>query len=411
MNFKSWLILSETITVKDQEFRDPLNALKHIQKTHPNPENLVVTFTAIDKVGINPKSTYKTPFGVYFYPLDYVITNQMRVEFAGEQPYINVCEFARPEKILHMTSDVNIQKGLELLNVFPKEEVDLAIQNVETNYKFRSNYSKLWLVTRSLSRNKPVGWNANLRKCGIDGFVDHGTGTIHENERTQGVVFTGNALKRILVIPQALFTKQGESMPVRKSLPDPNKFSVEQLENILKNRNLSDNDFLYLLSFAPDQDEMVKFLINKIPELSDDYIVYLINSENNKDKKDRMIEIIIKYKTELSDNNLFNLLNYASDKEEIARQLGPKNINKLSAKTVNHLFYYTSDKERMANILGSENINKLIGDNDRNYINWLFANGEPVEHKEGMKQILRKYYTGKNQELISLLGINKHYEL
>ena len=71
MNFKSWLILSETITVKDQEFRDPLNALKHIQKTHPNPENLVVTFTAIDKVGINPKSIpqfSKSQFGISFFP-------------------------------------------------------------------------------------------------------------------------------------------------------------------------------------------------------------------------------------------------------------------------------------------------------------------------------------------------------
>ena len=166
-----------------------------------------------------------------------------------------------------------------------------------------------------------------------------------------------------------------------------------------------------MINAENNKDKNLKIINNKITKLYNYYIYYLINSENNKDKKDRMIEIIIKYKTELSDNNLFNLLNYASDKEEIARQLGPKNINKLSAKTVNHLFYYTSDKERMANILGSENINKLIGDNDRNYINWLFANGEPVEHKEGMKQILRKYYTGKNQELISLLGINKHYEL
>ena len=220
MNFKSWFILSETITVKDEEFRDPLNALKRIQKTHPNPENLVVTFTAIDKVGINPKSRYSTPFGVYFYPLDYVIEKKINVPFAGDQPYINVCEFTRPDKILHMTDDVNNQKGIvELFYAFPEigsQKIEMSLYRVSDKYFFRSNYSKLWLVTREMAENKPVLWNANLRKCGIDGFVDHGTGTIHINEPTQGVVFTANSLKRILVIPQRLFTKQGESKQIMK---------------------------------------------------------------------------------------------------------------------------------------------------------------------------------------------------
>ncbi|MEI7488797.1 MAG: hypothetical protein WCJ72_15595, partial [Chryseobacterium sp.] len=89
--------------IKDQEFRNPLIALKHIQKTHPNPENLVVTFTKIDKVGINPTSGYDTPLGIYLYPLNYVIERQLYMPFAGNKPYFNVCEFTRPEKILHMT--------------------------------------------------------------------------------------------------------------------------------------------------------------------------------------------------------------------------------------------------------------------------------------------------------------------
>jgi len=439
MNFKSWFILSETITVKDEEFRDPLNALKRIQKTHPNPENLVVTFTAIDKVGINPKSKYDTPLGIYFYPLDYVIEKKMNVPFAGNQPYLNVCEFTRPDKILHMTDDVNNQKGLELLNVFPQEEVDAAMQNISNKYIFHSDYSKLWLVTREIAgkraidvypaygveekTNEAVLWNTNLRKCGIDGFLDHGTGTIHRNEPTQGVVFTANSLKRILVIPQRLFTKQGESMPVRKPLPDLNRIPLNQIENLLKTRNLSDNDFHYLLAFAPDKDEMARLIVQHVKELSvnniignlldvasdkqemarliaqhvtelnNDNVYTLLNYASDKDQMaiilgskninkltdnnvskliagtnynprytQEMINFIIKYKTELSDANVYYLLSYASDKDQMARILGPDNINKLTNDNVTLLLGVASDKVEMAEILGSDNINKITGD-------------------------------------------------
>jgi|694.fasta_scaffold93057_2 hypothetical protein len=375
MNFKQWLILSETITVKDEEFRDPLNALKHIQATHPNPENLVVTFTAIDKVGINPKSTYSTPFGIYFYPLDYVIEKKINVPFAGDQPYINVCEFTRPDKILHMTDDVNNQKGLELLNIFPQEEVDAAMQNISNKYIFRSDYSKLWLVTKQIAgkraidvyygveekTNEAVLWNTNLRKCGIDGFLDHGTGTIHTNEPTQGVVFTANSLKRILVIPQRLFTKQGESMPVRKPLPDLNRIPLNQLENLLKTRNLSDNDFHYLLAFAPDKDEMAKLIVQHVKELSVNNIIG--NLLDVASDKQEMARLIAQHVTELSSRNISFLLSTADDKDEMARFLGPDNINKLSGDHVYNLLLTTSDKEKMAEILGPDNINKLNYDN------------------------------------------------
>jgi hypothetical protein len=73
----------------------------------------------------------------------------------------------------------------------------------------------------------------------------------------------------------------------------------------------------------------------------------------------------------------------------------------LNVDQVTNLIYYTSDKDKMANILGSENINKIIDDGDPAYIYWLFGDQEPDEGKEKMKQILRKYYTGTNQEVIS----------
>jgi hypothetical protein len=481
MNFKQWLILSEAITVDGKEFREPLNALRHIQETHPNPENIFVTFTAIDKVGINPKSGYDTPLGIYFYPLNYVVENEMNVPFAGDKPYINVCEFTRPDKILHMTDDVNNQKGLELLNVFPQEEVDVAIESLENNYELRSNYSKLWLVTREMAFHKPVLWNANLRKCEIDGFVDHNTKTIHGNEPTQGVVFTGTALRRILVIPQIL----------RKPLPDINKIPLNQLENLLKNRNLFNTDIGKFLNDAENKDEIARIIIQYKPELSNDDISTLLYYAENKDEiarilgsdninklsdddiysllrlaknKDEMAGILDSDNiNKLSDENVFNLIIYAKNKGQMARILGPDNINKLTAKNVSDLLRYASNKkkmaemaemaeilgpeninkltnsdvysllrnaydiEEMARILGKENIDKLSGNtvlgllryasnkkkmaeilgsdninklSDENVFNLL----HDAFDKDEKRQILRKYYTGTNPEVISLIN-------
>lgn len=49
-----------------------------------------ISFRSINKIGINPKSRYNTPNGIYAYPLKemwhYVVND--RIPFAGEEPYV-----------------------------------------------------------------------------------------------------------------------------------------------------------------------------------------------------------------------------------------------------------------------------------------------------------------------------------
>jgi len=306
-----------------------------------------------------------------------------------------------------MTDDVNNQKGLELLNVFPQEEVDLAIERLENNYELRSNYSKLWLVTREIAKkraiftsdsldvyyggeektNEAVLWNANLRKCGIDGFVDHNTKTIHENEPTQGVVFTGTALRRILVIPQIL----------KKPLPDINKIPVHQIENLLKNKNLFNSDIEKFLDDAENKDEIARIIIQYKPELSDKNVFTLLAYAENKDEIARILGSDNINKLDI--DSVFHLLKDANEKEKMAEILGKANIDKLTDWYVFNLLYYTKNKGQMARILGPENINKLSDDDVEN----LLSRGSESD-RGVMRQILRKYYTGTNQEVISLLN-------
>ena len=267
LGFKSFV--NEEFLINKQTFRSPLPALEHIAKTHEQPQNIVVTFTTVDKIGINPQSLYKTPIGIYFYPLDYVIENKMNVPFAGDAPFINVCQLTRPHKILHMHNK-EPQKGMEKLAFVPKEILNSI--DISDN-RLRSDYSQLWLTTMELSklpnilqkktnevflfkkiksaisqfvpadvyespknRNSPVLWNRYLRDADIDGFVDHGTGTIHPQEPTQGVVLLANAIKRIHVIPNQTKKSREEKRKINPTITTPN-----QLATFIKNNDNNEN--------------------------------------------------------------------------------------------------------------------------------------------------------------------------
>jgi hypothetical protein len=234
-----------------------------------------------------------------------------------------------------------------------------------------------------------------------------------------------------------------------------------KLKLYLRKNKLSDEDVHNLLEVARNKNEMINFIIKNKTELSSKNVSDLLLHASNKERmaeilgsdninklsdsgvydllnyasdKEKMINFIIKYKTELSNvdistllgytpykdqmveklgpnninklnnDNVYDLLDGASDKEKMVRILGQDKLSKLNADQVSNLIYYTSDKDKMANILGSENINKIIDDGDPAHIDWLFGDQEPIEGKEEMKQILRKYYTGTNQEVISLLN-------
>ena len=348
MNFKNWLILTEKIMIKDQEFRDPLLALQQIQKTHPNPENLAVTYTAVDKVGLNPKNKYDTPLGIYLYPLDYVIEKKMNVPFAGDQPHINVCEFTRPHKILQMTSDVSNQREVDILPLFfSKEDIDQASKSIG-KYELRSNYSKLWLMTKILSDDKPTQWNANLRKCGIDGFVDHGTSTIHSNEPTQCVVFAANALKLLHSIDNPMFNKKTNAEKY-----DIGKMSDEQIIRMLQSHiDLNIKNFFQSEKYT---DRTAELIIKYKSELSDLDLGHLLHYATDKDK---VAELIINKKPNIHGGNVSELLKYAINKEKIAGLIGTDNISKLHSSVIAYILNHAKDKIKMAQIINKYYKNK-----------------------------------------------------
>lgn len=183
-----------------------------------NEKNCFVSFTEIDKLGINPKSIYDTPLGIYSYPASHIVStvgdnNPMyMLPFAGDAKYVNI--FSVSGNIINLTklSNSDLIKYYKKIADFYvthsnkpwKESVDIVEKFINTSnvYAKFPDYAggRLWYVTMMVAkvlseRNSPIIWNKLLRSIGIDGAYDPGVGIIHTNEPHQCVVFSKQSIK------------------------------------------------------------------------------------------------------------------------------------------------------------------------------------------------------------------------
>ena len=184
-DFRRWLMLSERNYVDGKPFATSLEALRYIYDNHPSPKNLVVTYTEVDKVGVNPQTQYTTPLGIYFYTAKYVLNKKGKVPLGAERPYMFVCELTRPGKVMHMRRD---DDGGEASRLWRSTEDEAW---GDENNRGHSMHAGLGAGAMA----KVVAWSKALRDAGVSGFIDHGTGTIWPAEPFQGVVFTAGDLR------------------------------------------------------------------------------------------------------------------------------------------------------------------------------------------------------------------------
>lgn len=185
-------------------------------------ENLFVSFTAVDKLGINPQSGYRTPLGIYAYPARYVMKEagssrsmDDSLPFAGDQPYANIFNaVGNIVNVATMGTSEEVDYCRKIAELWAKvsgkdwktsvDEVEDIINNSGTHAKF-AEYpgGRFWYVTRVAAQTlfgpkwglaAPVAWNKVFRSIGIDGAVDYaqdgGYGIIHTSEPSQAVFFS-----------------------------------------------------------------------------------------------------------------------------------------------------------------------------------------------------------------------------
>jgi hypothetical protein len=182
--------------------------------------NGFVSFTSLNKLGINPSSTHNTPLGIYAYPIDYVI-NRIGHEqhpkdvlpFAGDEEYANTFQVTgNIINLQKMTSNDVRQYLTKLVGVMhhylpeltPDQISDIIAGHTRESQDqatVKTPAGRFWYITMMLA-SEPKGttprlWNHIFRRLGIDGFIDNGDQIIHHNEPYQAVFFSLKSIKNI----------------------------------------------------------------------------------------------------------------------------------------------------------------------------------------------------------------------
>ena len=172
------------------------------------------------KLGINPKSEWDTPIGIYTYPVDYVLRKKGKVPFAEKEPFLYVVQPTKPLLDLNNYSETDFKRDSEKL--IDMGFADTRNEGIKTA-KFDTPAAHLWNWTRlavflPMSNNSSrasVQWPKILRSLGYLGAIDLGSGLIHPNEPIQAVFFSLDAVKVLEVIPNRFKRK-----PFNKSIKD-----------------------------------------------------------------------------------------------------------------------------------------------------------------------------------------------
>ena len=214
----------------------------------PLPADHFISFTSINKIGINPGSEYNTPNGIYTYPLRSELVDQLenaKVPFASESDYVQLVKTNSDTRLLDPSASnidwntlirvlFSIQAvtrlGLDESNTLAKEvkqfedyfasnpddgpdlsdpkqrflhiirnsaSIKTALDNPVPKNRGKWPMTNIWNLTRILSDENPKLWANMLRYAGYDGAYDTGLGIIHKAEPMQAVFFHRGAIELV----------------------------------------------------------------------------------------------------------------------------------------------------------------------------------------------------------------------
>jgi hypothetical protein len=404
--------------------------------------NLFISFTQLPKLGINPRSHYNTPLGIYAYPADYVVASthgrysMATLPFAGKQPYANI--FQGRGNIVHLNT-MSIQdeslynnKLWAYANRLPKIDftkhyappgkdwpdiVDNTI-NAADDYarESRSPGGRLWYTTWKLSGyietylKKPasLAWNELFRQVlGIDGCVDTGKGIIHPSEPTQAVFFSLGATKLITTVqnkysPEQMSAGEERGLKMKEQL-ERLRDALEEKDygtimwQILQDRAIDGENFdsKYLMKYIPKD---VRYLLYK------DYKSGLALDLGKKLKADEFLyslsqdpKIITYSQIKNHEKLIFDTL------DEISEIFDNANIDFWTGKNIAKSLFsrFSNDDPKFLKLL----VDLYPGMADYFYSNWGVEGGRKYIYQYALKKMEenRKYYD--QDEIDNLVNI------
>lgn len=205
-------------------------------KPYANQDDIYITFTELQKVGIKPLSNFNTPNGVYVYPLketwkEYQVEKLKSLKqypFASDRPFITILQGKHTKSFIqdmikdYTSKDYDRDKDKLLKMCIDREIMNnverMAITTADSFHKNVVGYfwnmtriiSSLFRVEFNLSGSSDTQvWNNLLRRLGYTGFADKSAKSlIHPSEPLQAFFLTSSEYKIIDQIPNRDYTIQ-----------------------------------------------------------------------------------------------------------------------------------------------------------------------------------------------------------
>lgn len=238
------------------ELNPVISPIEELAKYKDDPD-VYISYTEIDKIGINPQSPYNTPLGIYTYPLKEMfkemkgdITN---VPFAGLRKYVYVVKKAKGKFINDLYKDYtskdydrDMDKLRKMFKNHPlqkkkrsdgKNIIEVIIEDSRHNAKSKGPAWMFWWTTREFGSvfgkgsTNAISWNRVLRDLGYSGFADRsGKGIIHPSEPMQAVFLVKDAFKVLTRIDTSQNLVSQEDREIKKALMK-NPHIIKTLKN------------------------------------------------------------------------------------------------------------------------------------------------------------------------------------
>jgi len=183
-----------------------------------NDETYFVSFTDLEKIGLNPNNRFSTPIGVYAYNLKDLWPDWSSGDsfFGDDRKYVNLIKLST-DKVLNLSNYKNFSKDLkylkknyekDFLQKLNNKSFESFIEEVKSNadlYKYDSQSALIWGLTQAISQieDKKIGaytkkstvfWNKMLRDMGYDVVIDKGS-NIHILQSSQAVFLAPSSYK------------------------------------------------------------------------------------------------------------------------------------------------------------------------------------------------------------------------
>lgn len=295
------------------------------------------------KIGLNPRNRFGTPTAIYTYPIDYVLSLDGKVPFAGREPYIWVVRSTANLLDLGSYDDDDFAKDVDKLK---RLNLNIpGIKEIEHESKVKNPAGYIWYVLKVASEqyanirniNPQTAWSVLLLHMGYEGASDlRDQGIIHSSEPTQAFFIKRSSLKVLDVLKNNIQKKKPKYSP--KFLAGRPDLIFGELETgwmsmelirafaiVDENRPQWLHDFPKYLTQSGKEDEFIRKMILNFEDLKflfdymDEYqrlkiIQYILNNYFDNEEK---LSYIVNEKLTPSEQEFF--VNHEAGRYALAR--------------------------------------------------------------------------------------------